>query len=454
MSTPGQAILYHTGSFCRWAVLSAGHRDVSVDQQSSPGKPANNILFSLYLAMMAVGMGQTVVFAVIPMLGREMGLDHLVFELPLIGLRVEPRELAITSLSAMAAVVFFFAAPFWGRLSDRLGRKPVILMGLLGYALGSSVFNLASYVGLTGLLSGIALYLLLALTRCFHALVMSGTHPGAAAYMVDVTSVSERTKGMGRLQAANQLGVMIGPVLAWFVHISFLAPLFVQAALALGAALLVWRYLPSTPLPPDSGERRRRMSYFDPRYRLFIFVGFTVFSLVAMVQQTLGFYFQDTLGVDGVRAAQLFSAAMVVSSAAMLATQLLLVQRLRLPPLTLLVGGMPFTLLAYVTLANADQLSHLLLGMALVGVGMGLTGPAFTASATLVVEPKEQGELAGMLGSIIGLGFVFGPLLGGALYRLSSSYPYWAAGLIMLLMTLLLSWHWRARLFLSRRDAV
>lgn len=405
--------------------------------------------------MMAVGMGQTVVFAIVPMLGREMHLDELVFRLPLLGIQFQPRELAITSLSAMAAVIFFFAAPFWGRLSDRLGRKPVILMGLLGYAVGSTVFNLASYVGLSGLLGGAALYFLLVVSRAFHALVMSGTHPGASAYMADTTSPSERTKGMGRLQAANQLGVMIGPVLAWFVHFSFLAPLFVQAILALCAAVLVWRFLPALPPPPqETGERRRRMSYFDPRYRLFILIGFTVFSLVAMVQQTLGFYFQDTLGVDSVRAAQLFSVAMVVSSATMLMTQFLLVQRVRAKPITLLVSGMPFSFLAYLMLANATQLSHLMLAMSMIGLGMGLTGPAFTASASLVVEPREQGELAGMLGSIIGLGFVFGPLLGGALYSVSSHYPYWAAALVMLVMSLLLTRHWRRQWFSGSGGAV
>lgn len=407
-------------------------------------KPPAKVFFALYLAMMAVGMGQTVVFAIIPMLGRELALDKLVFQLPIVDITLAPKELTITSLSALAAVVFFFAAPFWGRLSDRVGRKPIIITGLLGYALGSMVFNFASYLGLAGILSGVALYFLLVISRGFHAMVMSGTHPGAAAYMVDITTVSGRTQGMGKLQAANQLGVMFGPVLAWFVSVSFLAPLFIQAVLATAAAILVCLWLPSIPPQPAADTRPRRMSYFDARYRLFIFVGFVLFSLIAMIQQTLGFYFQDTLSVDGVRSAQLFSVAMVVSSAMMIFAQLGVVQRFGGAPVTLLFAGMPFSLLSYLVLANADNLVMLLGGMALFGFGMGLTGPSFTACATLVVRAEEQGELAGMLGSIIGLGFVFGPLLGGALYSISPSYPYWAAALLIVVMMATLFMHWRA----------
>ena len=73
----------------------------------------------------------------------------------------------------------------------------------------------------------------------------------------------------------------------------------------------------------------------------------------------------------------------------------------------------------------------LYLAMALFGFGMGLTGPSFTATATMAVESHEQGGLAGLLGAIAGLGFMFGPLLGGALYRISPSYPYWCAAMVM-----------------------
>ncbi len=415
--------------------MSEQHSDRHLVEMSG-GSLNTSMMFSLYFAMMVTGAGQTVVFAIIPMLGRKLGLHELVFTLPYTSWQLEPREMAITALSALSALVFSLAAPLWGGLSDRIGRKPVILVGLFGYAIGTLVFNGVAWLGLQGMMGGVMLYLLLAASRVFHSAVMSATHPAVSAFVVDVTSLSERTKGMVKLQAFNQLGVMIGPALAWFVSISFLAPLMIQAGLMALSALIAWRYLPSpvadraAAADSKSGLAKHSapaMSYLDPRYRVFLFLAFAVFSMVGMVQQTLGFYFQDRLGLSGVQAAQYFSAAMVVSSAAMLVSQYIVVRYFTGLPLKLVLWGLPFCLVSFVLLANAHTLPSLLVAIALFGFGMGQTTPGFNASATLVVEPHEQGELAGMMGAMIGLGFVSGPLLGGYLYKLSPSYPYWFA---------------------------
>ena len=129
-------------------------------------------MITLYLAMMSVGMGQTVVFAILPMLGRELALDQLVFQLPFGLGALQGKELTITSLSALTAFSFFMAAPYMGRLSDRLGRKPLIIFGLCGYAVGTLIFNGVAALGLSGVLVGTMLYLLLVLSRVFHAVLM------------------------------------------------------------------------------------------------------------------------------------------------------------------------------------------------------------------------------------------------------------------------------------------
>lgn len=408
------------------------------DQAQLPSSPSNT--WVLLLSMVAVGMGQTLVFAVIPMLGRELKLDEIAIGLPWGGSWM-PRELAITSLSALSALVFSIVAPMWGRLSDNIGRKPVLFIGMLGYSIGTTLFILSAYAGLAGVLSGTLLYMALLTTRAMQATVMSAASPAASAYMVDVTSIATRTRGLSHITSANQIGAMTGPALAYFAVISFLAPLLIQAVIALVCAVLVWWLLQesrqggaSRKNAADNKARPQKLRVFDPRYRVFLLGGLAVFTCFGMVQQTLGFYFQDRLHLSAVEASRLFSYAMMLSSACMISAQVFVVQRVALAPTTLMRIGLPLSCAGYGLLALAHSPAPLFVGMAMFGAGLGLAGPGYSAGATLNVEGDEQGGLAGLMGSASGLGFVLGPLLGGVLYHIDASLPYFAATLMMLPM--------------------
>jgi MFS family permease len=388
-------------------------------------------LFALYFAIMAIGMGQTVVFAVIPMLGRELAIDKIIIDLPFFG-PFMLKELAITSLTSIASLTFFLAAPYWGRRSDRVGRKPIIIVGLVGYSIGTLIFNGAAQFGLNGVLTGLTLYVMMMITRVLLVVVMSATFPAASAYMIDVTSLANRTKAMGRMSAASQIGTMIGPALGALVAISYLAPLYLQAVLTLIAAVLVWKLLPDSGLDISKKRVLPRLKYFDPRYRVYLGIGLVMYTMMGMVQQTLGFYFQDVLHLESKQAVAQFAIAMVVSSLAMLFSQLVIVQRWRVQPLTLLKTGLPIVVSGYLMLANAQQLFWMLAGMGLFGLGMGMAAPGYNVTATMTVKSEEQGALAGLAASAPGMGYVIGPLLGGFIYSIEPTYTYWAAGLILI----------------------
>ena len=369
----------------------------------------------LLTALVSVGFGFTVLFAILGPLGREVGMS----------------ELQISSIIAASSLVVFLASPRWGRLSDRWGRKRVMVIGLFGYACGNFLFASVFHLTLIGALIPLAGYLLLMLTRVMHASVMSAIMPASSAYMADITSVTTRTKGMGAVGAANNFGSILGPALGGLLAgITLLTPLWVASAVAITTALFVIFLLPDIPkVAPSSsssqGSPGKKLSYFDPRILPYIIVGALMFMGMALVQQTLAFRFQDVLGLTAVETAQTFGIAMGCSAAASLVSQIGLMQRINLTPFQWLRVALPILAIAFACLALADTRNLMITAMVLQGVGMGLAGPAFMAGASLAVEPHEQGAVAGIAGSCGPLGFTVGPLLGGFFYQISPDLPYW-----------------------------
>ena len=369
----------------------------------------------LLTALISVGFGFTVLFAILGPLGREVGMS----------------ELQISSIIAASSLVVFLASPRWGRLSDRWGRKRVMVIGLFGYACGNFLFASVFHLTLIGALLPLAGYLLLMLTRVMHASVMSAIMPASSAYMADITSVATRTKGMGAVGAANNFGSILGPALGGLLAgITLLTPLWVASAVAITTALFVIFLLPDIPtVAPSTGQSRgtasQKLGYFDPRFLPYLIVGALMFMGMALVQQTLAFRFQDVLGLTAVETAQTFGIAMGCSAAASLVSQIGLMQRINLTPFQWLRVALPILAIAFACLALADTRNLMITAMVLQGAGMGLAGPAFMAGASLAVEPHEQGAVAGIAGSCGPLGFTVGPLLGGFFYQISPDLPYW-----------------------------
>jgi MFS family permease len=364
-----------------------------------------------------------VLFPVLAPLGRQIGMS----------------EIQITTVIACSSVTMFLAAPIWGRTSDRWGRKRVLLIGLFGFTLGTVLFNSVLYAGLAGLLTGTVLFGALVAARVTHAGMMSATMPSSSAYMADITYPANRTKGMGAAGAAQNIGSILGPAVAGLAVYSMMLPLWVMAAIALLNGLFVWRFLPEPPRHVTP-MRAPRMKYTDPRILPFVIVGLLMFSGNALVQQTMGFRIQDTLHLSGGETARTFGITMMFSAAASLVAQALIVQRLTVPPFTLLRIAMPLLIVAFSIMTVAESQVWLTVAMTVLGFGMGLAGPGFQAGASLAVSPQEQGAVAGVAGSCGPLGFALGPMIGGALYRLHPSLPYASAAVMFFALFIAMFW--------------
>lgn len=375
---------------------------------------------------MSMVLGQTLVFTLLPLLGREVGL----------------KELQVGIIITLSSAVYALAARYWGRRSDVLGRRTVMLVGLSGYTVGTLLFAGLFWLGMLGWVQGLLLWGCLVVARCAQSLVMAGTMPAANAYISDITTPATRTAGLARLGAANSTGTIIGPACGGLLAaIHLLAPLLFAAVIT-GICLVVMALrLPESPHHAAGGSEQApvQLRYADPRYRLVLLIAVVMLVAFSVVQQTLAFYFQDILHLDSQQAAQHVGLALMVSAAVALVAQALLVQRLGWSPARLTFWGMASLVAGSLMLGLATALGGLYLGVGLCGLGMGLAFPACLALASLAVGAEEQGALAGLTSSVPALGSIIGPVLGTGLYQVHPHLPY-LANVVLLLPALLLSW--------------
>ena len=145
------------------------------------------------------------------------------------------------------------------------------------------------------------------------------------------------------------------------------------------------------------------------------------------MQQTIAFRFQDVLVLDGTQTAKIVGVSLMLSAAAALIVQLLVIPRLSVRPFVLLRMSMPMMMVAFAIMAIADTQTMYIIAMSILGLGMGFAGPGFMAGASIAVSADEQGAVAGVAGACPPLGFTVGPILGTYLYSIDGTLPYWFA---------------------------
>jgi MFS family permease len=373
----------------------------------------------LFIGLFATAVGQAFVFAILPPLGRSVGLD----------------ELRITAIISTSALVFTLVAPFWGRFSDHIGRKPIIIIGLLGYSFGSLVFAILFNAAAEGWISGLTLFITALVIRSLQSATMSATHPGCTAYAADHTSPQFRVKTLARLSSANSIGLIMGPVLAGAVAgWGLLAPLVVASFLSGLAALIIALKLSPGAAPRAVKTPRRRMGYFDARVRMYLISAIGAFSGFAMIQQTLAFRLQDTLNLSGIETAQHTGWAMMASAASTLLMQFTVAQRYTGSPIHLVRSGAALLFCGAVLISALESWQAVMGSMALIGAGLGLLMPAVAAGASVAVGPEEQGAVAGLVSACPAAGFVVGPISGGFLYQHSPTAAAWTAATLLLVV--------------------
>ena len=371
-------------------------------------------------SVLATGIGQSMTFTLLAPLGREVGFA----------------EVQVGLIISCSSLAFTLTSPVWGRKSDRWGRKPVMLLGMVGYTFGAALFATVFSFGLKGLLSGMPLYLLVISARVLMASLMSAAPSAASAYIADTTSAEQRVAGMGRLGAARTLGAILGPATCGILAtIGLLTPLYIGVTIALVSTILLAITLQEPPLSALRSTTRLKLKLLDKRYFPYILVGFLTFLAFSMTSQTIGFYIQDRFVLDGKDTAQALGTGMMVAATMSFFAQAFLAGRLKMHPIQLMTFGVPILMISYGLLMFASSIAMLIVFMGILGLGLGMVSPGFTAGASLAVGPDEQGAVSGLVSACPAAGFVLGPIFGTSLYQINHTLPYICALVLMLPLT-------------------
>lgn len=384
------------------------------DEAPSTPRQRQIALAVLLAGVVCMGMGQTIVFAVLPPIARKIGMG----------------DMQVLSIFMLSAAFWVLIGPLWGRQSDIYGRRPFIVIGLSGFAVSMTLFATVLHFGIAGAFTGGLLYALLLGTRSIYGTIGCATPGAAQAYIADRTPPERRTAGMSAFSAAFGIGAMVGPAFAGaVVAIDPLAPLYAVAAAAACAVAAVWFFLPERTAPTERA-RRPKLSPLDKRIRPFLIYGLSTAIATAIPIQFIAFYFIDRLGLGSEDALQLVGVALSAAAMASLFSQLVLVQRFNLAPMTLMRAGPILIFVGHGVIAASSDVGPLVFGMLLSGLGAGMITPGFVGGASLSVSSDEQGSAAGLSNAAGASGFIFAPVLGNVFYSMSPSALFIATAAI------------------------
>ncbi|HEY7977205.1 MAG TPA: MFS transporter [Rhizomicrobium sp.] len=364
--------------------------------------------FILFVSLVCMGAGQSVIYTILPPLGRELGLSPT----------------GITSIFAVSAAIWIFSSAFWGVRSDRWGRKPVMLQGLAAFALSFACFATVMHAGLNKWIPAYLIFPALVLSRCIYGTFGSGTSASAQAYVADRTAPHERLRGISIISMAFAFGTTFGPVIGSSLTLFGLyVPFYFIAVWAILSGAAIWYFLPERTPPKSHAVRKTTLRWYEPRMFPFMAFGLVLSLIGAIPIQTSGFFFQDVLHLDARMTAAYTSIGLMSSDMAALFAQFVVVQRMGFSSRTLTIAGICTTVGSNTLFLFAHDFPTVVLAMITSGLGFGMARPGFTSGASLAVSPHEQGAVAGLLNAAGAAGFIFGPLIGW-LYEFSPRVPY------------------------------
>ncbi|PWB76780.1 MAG: MFS transporter [Anaerolineales bacterium] len=367
-------------------------------------------LFILVFALLVVMLGFGMVIPVFPFLIDKLGASGSTLGI----------------LVATAALTEFLFGPIWGSISDRVGRKPILMIGMFGYALAMFAFGVANQIWM------------LIVFRAFSGILSSATISTTMAYIGDSTSEKSRGGGMGILGAVGGAGTVIGPGIGGLLAGGSLStPFFVSALMALLSLLLVALLLPeSLPLEARTAQGQRiKLVRFDELWRALtgpigriLLVAFLATFGTSNFESVFGLYMLKKLDYGPEQVGGILT---LVGAIALIGRGLLtgfVTSHWGEPTVikaSLMVGAVGFILLLL-----ANTYAAVLLTTGIFTCSITFLRPSIH-SLTSKRTTVGQGTSMGLSNSFVSLGRIVGPIVAGLVFDINPNLPYLAGALIL-----------------------
>ena len=362
-----------------------------------------------------------------------VGFGIIIPLLPFYAVTFGASPFVIGLLFAVFSLCQLVAAPLLGDLSDRRGRRPVLIFSLVGTVVSFVMLALAHTVWML-----------------FFARIVDGLSGGnistARAYVADITEPKDRARAYGLIGAAFGLGFILGPALSGMLAgVSYTAPIWAAAALTLVAAIMAWLWLPETVHRAQAGTGNPLRSLpallHRPRIRRVLAIDFLYWLAFAVFQTTLSLFAANRFQFGPVQTGYLFAAFGLLGAIIQGGFIRHVVHRLGDKP-TFLVG-LGFGTVGLIAVAMAHTVPMFALALVPLAVGIGFGHPTMSSLVSLVARGDEQGRVQGSASAVESLGRTIGPIWGNAsLQHFGESMPYLsAAALLLLTLALTVGFH-------------
>ena len=362
-----------------------------------------------------------------------IGFGMIIPLLPFYAEFFEADPAVVGLLMATYSFTQFLAAPFWGRLSDRIGRRPVLLVSLAGAAMAYVWLGFAE-----------SLWVLFAARAASGA--MAGNISAAFAYVADITTPANRAKGMGVVGAAFGLGFIAGPAIGGALagadpaHADFQTPAFAAAGLSFLALILALIRLKESLSPeirastasgpPGKGRWKFTAALRHPRVGLLILFSFLVTFVFAGMEATFPMWSRRQFGWGPEQTGYVFAFMGLLS--AMIQGGLIGRLAQRFGEARLILQGAIALACGVALIPFSDNLPMLLTAMLLLGCGFSVITPSLNSLISLQVGEGEQGGILGIARSATTLARVIGPAWAGLLFSIfGKDWPFYGGALVM-----------------------